>query len=241
MTRFSTSGKVPPDYRMEMYGNMEGLQLRNRLIRVTKTEWSDINNEGQQDSSPHIWVTGEVKSVQKPDDTEQVRFSVHSPYVLHWLFPQASSLYRNEMDVPCRNLAFHEFYNLAAHVSKLQVSNNNYSSDIELIGDMLQNEAENRNWCEEYDRFIDGFNDKSKIAFIPPRSHDYYVDVEVEYTIRVRDVVYTSARNEDEAVDYVRDMSVDDMNIDLDYMLSNSNNYEVIDEDVHEVGSANLQ
>ena len=237
----SSSGHVPLDYRMDMYGNMEDSQIRNRIIKVTKTEWSDINNNGQQDTRPHIWVTGEVKSVQKPDDTEEVRFPVYSPYVLHWMFPQASSLYRDSHNVPCRNLAFHEFHEVANRMALLSMDKTNYESDIELIGDMLRNEAENRNWCEEYDHFIDGFNSKSKVAHIEPRSNDYYVDVEVEYTIRVRDVAYTSARNEDEAVDNVRDMSVGDMGIDLEYLLSNKNNWEVIDEDVHEVGSATAQ
>lgn len=237
----SSSGSVPLDYRMDMYGNMEDSQIQNRLIKVTKTEWSDINNLGQQDTSPRIWVTGEVKSVQKPDDTEEVRFPVYSPYVLHWMFPQASSLYRDSHSVPCRNLAFHEFHQFANRMALLGMDKTNYQSDIELIGDMLREEAESRSWCEEYDSFIDHFNSKSKAAYIEPRSNDYQVDVEMEYTIRVKGTVYTSARNEDEAVDNVRDMSAGDMDIDFAYLLCDSSNYEVIDEDVHEVGDANVQ
>ena len=235
----STSGHVPSDYRMEMYNNLEDSQLRSRLITVTKTEWSDINNEGQQDSSPHIWVTGEVKSLQKPDDTEQVRFPVFSPHNLNWMFPQASSLY--DSLVPCRNLAFHEFHRVATYLSNLQVTQENYRSDIELIGSLLKDEAESRSWCEEYDDFIDHFNGKSKIAHIEERRNDYYVDIEVDVTIRVKDVCYTSARNEDDAVENVRDLSVGDLDIDLAYLLRDSSNYEVIAEDIAEIGTANLQ
>jgi hypothetical protein len=222
---------VPDEYRWDRYAVYNDQELRDRVVKVTSTtfELADDAVTGT------VTITGEVKSRQKPDDTEQVKVVVQGIGTsLPWKFAEAV-LSPEESD--CRATRFHEFHTLAQLLFDTNKAKANYQSDIALIGGMLEEEATNRNWCEEYDIFVDSFNDKSKVAYIEPRSNDYDVEVELEFTIRVKHSVYTSARNADEAVDYVRDMSIGDIDFDLHNAISNFD-YDVVDEDIHEIGSA---
>ena len=222
---------VPEDYRWDRYAVYNDQELRDRVVTVTSI-WFDLADDAK---SGTVNISGEVKSRQKPDDTEQVRLVMQSiGTVLPWRFAE-SVLSPEESEV--RATRFHEFHTLSQLLHDTNKAKINYQSDITLIGEMLENEATDRNWCEEYDTFIDHFNEKSKISYIEPRSNDYDVEVEVEVTLRIKTSVYTSARNADEAVDNVRDMSIGDMDFDLHNALMNYN-YDVHDEDIHEVGSA---
>lgn len=222
---------VSDEYRWDRYATYTDQEVRDRVVTVTGLS-RDLSDDAKTCS---VKVTGEVKSRQKPDDTEQVTVTLISVgNSLPWRFAEAV---QSPEESELRSTRFHDFHTLAQLLYDTNKAKMNYQSDINLIGEMLETEATDRNWCEEYDTFIDHFNDKSKVAYIEPRSNDYDVEVELEFTIRVKASAYTSARNADEAVDNVRDMSIGDFDIDLHNHLTNYN-YDVIDEDVHEVGSA---
>lgn len=232
------SSQVPVEYQYDRYSNnLEPQQIRDRLITVTSVEWSKRDRDGtlNDSCSPMAWVWGEVKSRQKPDDTEQVRFMAGGPDILNWMFPEYSSL--GDEDIVGRNLAFHEFHLLSARLNHESHDKANFMSDVNLLGAMLEEEATDRSWCNEYDEFINIFNEKSKIAFIEPRSYDYEVEVEVEVTLRINQTVTTSAASADEARDHVGDMDLDEMGIDIDNVLS-QRSYDVHDTDIHSVGDA---
>ena len=226
-----SSPQIPHEYRYDRYINLSDNDIRDMVVTVTKVEWyqpeSDVNGCAR--------ITGEVKSRQKPDDTEQVQFD--NPQLglsMPWVF--ASSAFTPD-EAEDRATRFHEFHRVSVNLADYQRLKNDYYKDIELLADMLREEAENRNWCEEYDNFVDNFNSQSKVATIEPRTNDYEVEVTFDICIRVTNSVVTSARNADEAVDNVRDMSIGDMDFDLHNHLMNFD-YEVIDEDIHEVGNA---
>ena len=222
---------IPPEYHYDRYVNKTDDIIRDLIVTVT-TVTCDLADDALTGT---ITITGEVKSRQKPDDTEQVKVTVPNQGTsLPWKFAEAVL---SPEESECRATRFHEFHDFVQAIYTANKFKANYSSDFELIGEMLQNEATERNWCEEYDTFVDAFNAKSKVAYIEPRSNDYEVEVTYEFTIRVSNSVITSARNADEAVDNVRDMSIDEMDFDLQNHLSNYD-YDVIDEDIHEVGSA---
>lgn len=227
-----TGPSVPEEYRWERYAAYSDQELRDRVVTVTGMSWSP----DEDGSSGCVEVVGEVKSRQKPDDTEQVKAIIPTLGItMPWRFAEAV-LTPDESE--CRARRFHEFHTLSANLYTANKDMINYQSDINLIGEMLENEATDRNWCDEYDTFIDHFNEQSKIAYIEPRSNDYDVEVELELTIRVKTTVFTSARNADEAVDNVRDMGMYDIEYDLSSLI-NSGDYDVTDEDIHEIGSAN--
>lgn len=231
------SSSVPAEYRYNMYSPGEPQQIRDRLITVTGVEWSQRDPNGNPDPncSPNTWVHGEVKSRQKPDDTEHVRFMAGGPEILNWMFPENSPL--GDKDIVSRNLAFHEFQVIAARLNHESHDKASYMSDVNLIGSMLEDEATDRNWCEEYDQFINVFNEKSKVAYIEPRSYDYEVEVDVEVTLRITQMVTTSAANADEAHANVSDMDLDEMGIDINNLLA-SDSYDVHDTDIRNVSDA---
>ena len=235
-----TSSDVAEHYRYERYATMSDSDVQDRIITVTRTEWSNNGNDGTIYDQPKAWIVGEVKSRQKPDDTEQVRFrACHSPHLLYWLFAEATSLGINAVNLSSsgRNRIFHEFQLTHARLDHVQTDLHNYQSDVRLMGEMLTYEAQNRDWCDEYDSFVEHFNSKSKIASIEERRNDYEVEVEMEVTLRIKTSVVTSARNADDAVDNVRDMDEGDIDFDLHSNISNFN-YDVIDTCVHEVNDA---
>ena len=222
---------IPREYHYDRYVNKTDDIIRDLIVTVT-TVTCDLADDALTGT---ITITGEVKSRQKPDDTEQVKVTVPNQGTsLPWKFAEAVL---SPEESECRATRFHEFHDFVQAIYTANKFKANYSSDFELIGEMLQNEATERNWCEEYDTFVDAFNAKSKVAYIEPRSNDYEVEVTYEFTIRVSNSVITSARNADEAVDNVRDMGIGDMDFDLHNHLSNFD-YEVIDEEIAEVGSA---
>ena len=223
---------IPPEYHYDRYVNKTDDIIRDLIVTVT-TVTCDLADDALTGT---ITITGEVKSRQKPDDTEQVKVTVPNQGTsLPWKFAEAVL---SPEESECRATRFHEFHDFVQAIYTANKFKANYSSDFELIGEMLQNEATERNWCEEYDTFVDAFNAKSKVAYIEPRSNDYDVEVELELTIRVKTTVFTSARNADEAVDNVRDMGMYDIEYDLSSLI-NSGDYDVTDEDIHEIGSAN--
>jgi len=91
--------------------------------------------------------------------------------------------------------------------TQLNVVRNNYSSDIEKIGERLISEAEDRGWCGVYDEVIEDLNSHLYME-LPSRERTFtyrakytvYVEVEVEST------------NESDAEDQARDLIEERLN-----------------------------
>lgn len=88
-----------------------------------------------------------------------------------------------------------------------------HANDIERIGTALLAEAEQRGWCDDYDRFVEELNERLSKQ-LEVRTRDY--DVEVEYNVTVRRTInassYEDARDElKESVESDLD-SIDDVN-----------------------------
>jgi len=91
--------------------------------------------------------------------------------------------------------------------TQLNVVRNNYSSDIEKIGERLISEAEDRGWCGVYDEVIEDLNSHLYME-LPSRERTFtyrakytvYVEVEVEST------------NENDAEEQARDLIEERLN-----------------------------
>ena len=112
----ATSNSVPDEYRYNRYtDNLEPQQIRDRLITVTGVEWSQRDHNGNADPncSAMPWVHCEVKSRQKPDDTEHVRFMAGGSDILNWTLSEAKGSDFNsdkkfpEKSIPPSNLKEH--------------------------------------------------------------------------------------------------------------------------------------
>jgi hypothetical protein len=103
-------------------------------------------------------------------------------------------------------------------------SRRNHQSDIKMIGEALIEEANNRGWCDDYDKFVGSLNGRLSIT-LEERSHDY----EVTATFIVTVSTTISARDEDDANDQAGDMDLSSFNCSIrgDYDDIEYSNHEI--------------
>jgi hypothetical protein len=77
-----------------------------------------------------------------------------------------------------------------------------HRGDIALIGSVLMSEADDRDWCDDYDRVIERINDRVSVR-LPERIKNYSIDIRVSYEFTV-DV---EAHNQEEAEGIVGDLT----------------------------------
>jgi hypothetical protein len=90
---------------------------------------------------------------------------------------------------------------VAAHIkarAAVEAAKQSHAADVAVITSWLQNEAQERDWCDEYDDCVEAVNHKLTIK-LPSRKRDYTVTMRVSYVL-TRNVHVASA---DEAWDYV--------------------------------------
>ena len=178
-----------------------------------------------------IGVTAEFKSITKPDDTIALSF-------MEWSYPDGSTLTvsdpaplestlgRDNVTVPS-NATPSELRDIIERLSN-DLANKKMESeqrqqryitclaDIDTIGSMLMEEAENRGWCSEYDDFVDNVNASLSVACLPAREKEYEVTWVETYTVTVpRSATYT-AKSADEAEDMAKEEDWGDAQLIID-------------------------
>lgn len=74
-----------------------------------------------------------------------------------------------------------------------------YKSEGLTISSVLRNEAEDRDWCNEYNDFVDSLNDRLNLIQFDRLTSEYEVTVTVTRTQTQTITTTIEARNEDEA------------------------------------------
>ena len=69
------------------------------------------------------------------------------------------------------------------------------TGDLELIGNALKDEAVRRDWCAEYEAFVESVNQRTKTWDLPSRQRDY----RVEHVYEVRIIGTVSAISDEDA------------------------------------------
>lgn len=203
---FSSSESLDPVRRFYGAANLTAQNRADKIIEVTGVAYDSRTAEGNPAAeatviTPQAWIIGEIKSQQKPDDTEQVVVKAMAPYS-----PYSNRSMLWHMDDPnAQHKHFKEVFNGYAKYHLARTEANAYRDDIELVGTMLRDEAEARNWCGEYDQFVDDFNSKSQRGYIESRERDYDVTVEVTVSMTVPVMVCVSATSDEDASAIVGD------------------------------------
>lgn len=117
-----------------------------------------------------------------------------------WLVVDDNSILRGLIDLASARDGQYE--ERALQVSRVRAE---HASDIEVIGNALQEEAESRDWCSEYDEFVEGVNMRLSME-LPVREREYEVEIDVTY----RMTVSVTARSEDEALEAAEEEEVVD-------------------------------
>lgn len=147
-------------------------------------------------------ITGEFKSKQKPDDTLSLSFRVWSP-----ANPVTAADVQPEPDVDALKLAVAA---LTAEKERLERevewSNNRartYATDFHTVGEALMQEAENRNWCDEYDQFVETVNGQTSLLDLPVREREYEITVTGTAILSWSHNITVTARSVDDAIEMV--------------------------------------
>ena len=117
-----------------------------------------------------------------------------------WIVVSESAVLQGLIDLASTRDGQHEEQRL-----QVSLARSGHASDIEKIGIALQEEAESRGWCSEYDEFVEGLNGGLTYD-LPVREREYEVEIEATY----RMTVTVTARSEDEAMETADDHAIVD-------------------------------
>ena len=75
-----------------------------------------------------------------------------------------------------------ELDDLKVRYENLQEVHRKYSQDLDTIGTMLKEEAERRDWCNDYNEFVDEVNAATHYPHLESFSKDYSVEVVLTFS-----------------------------------------------------------
>ena len=145
----------------------------------------------------------EFKSIQKPDDTVLLGFkeyevvSVEAPEEVVAAVETADDRRHAELQA--------KITELEADTSRMSSRINSYCEDIDTIGRLLLEEAERRDWCSDYDDFVEAVNGALNVAVLPVREQEFEIVMRGTATVCWSRNVMVTARNEEDAVSMVED------------------------------------
>lgn len=94
---------------------------------------------------------------------------------------------------------------LQAKVETLSTQVENGHKAVEIIGNRLISESDDRGWCDEFDRIVDEVNELLPGSFqLPTREREYEVEWTEYVTVQVSCSTTVRARNEADAIDMAR-------------------------------------
>lgn len=113
-----------------------------------------------------------------------------------------------------------EIVNLRARIERLERVIKNATDGFAVIGERLISEAQDRGWCEEFDRIIDDVNSQLVGFQLPTREDEFEVMVEVSGRLTYTTTVSVTARSQSEANEMVAE-NMDDY-VDADDILTHA-------------------
>lgn len=88
---------------------------------------------------------------------------------------------------------------------RLHDYSNKVAQDSQILSEKLIEEANRRNWCDEYDEIVDALNGLFLVLSIDQRTREYEVEVVLSGTITARTTVIVTAGSREDAEQLIRD------------------------------------
>lgn len=88
---------------------------------------------------------------------------------------------------------------------RLRDYTNKVAQDMRVLSDKLIEEANRRNWCDEYDEIVDALNGLFLVLSIDQRTREYEVEVVLSGTITACTTVIVTAGSREDAEQLVRE------------------------------------
>lgn len=89
--------------------------------------------------------------------------------------------------------------------------NDELREDMRKIAVALLDEASEREWCDEYNNFVDNVNDRLTVHRLYRMEKEYEVTVDLKEVRTATVKIMITASSEDEAKEQVEDMDIDDI------------------------------
>lgn len=165
---------------------------RSEGMRIPGQGEGEIIREMGMDPSAHrIWSIPEENLDFREDDTPTAPENPENPEVTRL---------RSEVE-----MLQAEATRLREHISNIS---SRHSRDIALIGGVLQEEAENRDWCSDYDDIVDRLNSDLHVE-LPVRETEHEVEVTGTVTVSFSTYISLTARanaDEDDLQEQAQDL-----------------------------------
>lgn len=170
-------------------------EMRRQVVTVKEVEDRQDHNGGIR-----IWA----EFLSDPNDPDSYK---HSWYFYEWkpaedaptveVSPEVATL--NELVANLKD----ERTQTQETLRELRVK---FDRSIEIISRRLNDEAQNRGWCDEFDRIIEDVNgDLPGPYYLERRKREFEVNWTETYTVTVRRSAIIMAESDEEAIDEVRD------------------------------------
>lgn len=138
------------------------------------------------------WLTVQTDSPQ-----ERPEYVVETPSNLT---PRSVPISDAEMKKALLQLWKVEYGKREQSESTLRDKRIQHHQDVQQIGERINAEAADRNWCSDYDEIVDELNQKLHVS-LPERTENFEVTVDLRYRVTVE----VEAKNGDDAVDKVNE------------------------------------
>lgn len=171
---------------------------------------------------------GEFVSISKPDDTIRLSFTSYEEPLAQWereLLGEAPAQEpRPSEETGIITDLQQQVERLTRERDQARESAQAYSADFAAVGEALMEEAIQRDWCSEYDEFVDRVNSQTKRLDLPIREQEYEVEVTVSGYIETTTTVTVTAYSQENADKMVAENM--DNYIDADDVLTNASRSE---------------
>ena len=172
--------------------------------------------EGQEVTVTEVggfFAYAEFKSRQKPDDTVRLGFNSYEA-VSEAVSEEATEPVAAETADDGRHAELQaKITQLEADNSRMSSSIYSYCEDINTIGTLLLEEAERRDWCEEYDEFVQHVNSRLLASCLHVREKEYTVEWTQNIIVSITKSVTVTAVDEESAEEMAREEDIEESDI----------------------------
>lgn len=189
-------------------------EMRRQVVTVKEVEDRQDHNGGIR-----IWA----EFLSDPNDPDSYK---HSWYFYEWKPAEEAPTVEPEVSPEVATLrGTIENLNqaLESERTRLRETRANFDRSMEIISRRLNGEAENRGWCDEFDRIVEDVNaDLPGPYFLEKRRREFEVQWTEKYTVTVHRSATIMAESDEEAIDEVREWDEADT-YDLKEAIDNGN------------------
>jgi hypothetical protein len=199
LTRHNAEGETTTN-ELPLPGNITTTFSAEQIVEMARGALADAFHAGREEGQlePTTVGTGSALVAQRDEAIEQRDAMAESVEQLRRDLEQ-SEAHRDEVLQERVEQLTREIEGHISRINALQDNNSRWERTVAIIGERLIEEAQRRDWCSEYDSFVESLNTSLPIGELPTRIVEYTASLIIEVSFDCR-------RNED-AYDIASELS----------------------------------